>query len=160
MDTKFTYRRSPRPQSLAPAFSPCWLFVREVETIERERYVRVYLGIPGGCQTWLSYRTVCISTPPRLSHPSRLIFRGRYLHGWNIAGAKKVGVGIISPRAFRRRTVRYWHWHPLGCRAIELGEPPKGGGGDVRRRRPYRGHARVCTRLHNLQYESTAATAV
>ena len=24
--------------------------------------------------------------------------------------------------------VRYWHyWHPLGCRAIELGKPPQGG---------------------------------
>ena len=34
-------------------------------------------------------------------------------------------VGNISRRAFRRRIVRYWH--PLGCRAIELGKPPQGG---------------------------------
>ena len=33
---------------------------------------------------------------------------------------KKVGVGNVSPRAFRRRIVRYWH--TLGCRAIELGK--------------------------------------
>ena len=32
-----------------------------------------------------------------------------------------VGGGNVSPRAFRRRIVRYRHWHPLGCRAIELG---------------------------------------
>ena len=37
----------------------------------------------------------------------------------------KVGAGNISPRAFRRRTVRYWH--PLGCRGIDLGKPPQGG---------------------------------
>ena len=37
---------------------------------------------------------------------------------------KEIGVGNISPRAFRRRIVRYWH--PLGCRAIELGKPPQG----------------------------------
>ena len=39
--------------------------------------------------------------------------------------AKPVGVRNISPRAFRRRIVRYWH--PLGRRAIELGKPPRGG---------------------------------
>ena len=38
---------------------------------------------------------------------------------------KNVGFGSISPKAFRRRMVRYWH--PLGCRAIELEKPPKGG---------------------------------
>ena len=39
---------------------------------------------------------------------------------------KKVYVGTISPRAFRRRIVRYWHWHPLGCRAIELSKTAQG----------------------------------
>ena len=36
-----------------------------------------------------------------------------------------MGVGNVSPRAFRIRTVRYWH--PLGCRAIEHGTPLQGG---------------------------------
>ena len=53
-------------------------------------------------------------------------FHARYLHSsWTSAGAKNVGVGNISPRAFRRRIVRYWN--PLGCRAIDLGKPPQGG---------------------------------
>ena len=60
-------------------------------------------------------------------HPSAPIFHARYLHNCNSVRAKKVGVEIISPRAFRRRIVRYWHWHPLGCRAIGLGKPPQGG---------------------------------
>ena len=38
---------------------------------------------------------------------------------------KMVGGGNVSPGAFRRRVVRYWH--PLGCRAIELGRPPREG---------------------------------
>ena len=40
-----------------------------------------------------------------------------------IAGSS-VGVGSISPRAFRKRIVRYWH--PLRCRANQLGKPPQG----------------------------------
>ena len=40
----------------------------------------------------------------------------RYLHSWNSAGARKVGVGIASPRAVRRRVVR--PSHRLGCGAI------------------------------------------
>ena len=40
---------------------------------------------------------------------------------------KSSALESISPRAFRRRVVRCWH--PLGCRAIELGKPPPGGGG-------------------------------
>ena len=49
---------------------------------------------------------------------------GRYPHSsWNSSvGAKKDGVGNVSPRTFRRRVVRYVNWHPLGCRAIELGK--------------------------------------
>ena len=35
------------------------------------------------------------------------IFYARYLYSWNSAGAKTVGVVSISPRAFRRRIVRY-----------------------------------------------------
>ena len=64
-------------------------------------------------------RCICVSPPEP-------IFRGRYLHSWDGAGAKKLGVGNISPSAFRKRIVRYWH--PLGCRAIELGKPPPQGG--------------------------------
>ena len=45
-------------------------------------------------------------------------------NSWNSVGAKKVGVRNISPRAFRRRVVRYWH--PRGCRVIELGKTPEG----------------------------------
>ena len=33
---------------------------------------------------------------------------------------KKVGDGNTLPRAFRRRIVRCWH--PLGCRALEIGK--------------------------------------
>ena len=51
-------------------------------------------------------------TPP----PPRPFFHGQYLHSsWNTIGASKIGGGNISPGAFRRRVVRYWHWHPLGC---------------------------------------------
>ena len=54
------------------------------------------------------------------------IFHARYLHTWNHSvGANKVGVGKVSPRAFRRRIARYRH--PLGCRAIELEKTPQGG---------------------------------
>ena len=50
------------------------------------------------------------------------------LHTWNRADAKKVCVANNLARAFRRHIVRYWHyWHPLGCRAIDLGKPPEGG---------------------------------
>ena len=45
--------------------------------------------------------------------------------GGVVSVPKKVGVGKISPSAFRRRIVR--EWHPLGCRAIELGKPPQEG---------------------------------
>ena len=45
----------------------------------------------------------------------------RHRHSWNSAGAKKVGVGNISRRAWY--IVRYWH--PLGCGAVELGQPPQ-----------------------------------
>ena len=41
-------------------------------------------------------------------------------NGWNSAGVKELDFGNISPEAFRRRIVRYWH--PLGGRAIDLGE--------------------------------------
>ena len=37
-----------------------------------------------------------------ISHSPGSIFHGRCLHSWNSAGATKVGVGIISPSAFRR----------------------------------------------------------
>ena len=68
----------------------------------------------------LPYTAVSISHPPRPSFPAR------YLHSWdNSVGAKKVGAGNISPRAFRRRIVR--SSHPLGCRAIELGKSPEEG---------------------------------
>ena len=54
-----------------------------------------------------------------------------------VPGAKNAGVGIMSRRAFRRRMAR--SWHPLGRRAIELGQPPQGGGDncDLRRRMRY-----------------------
>ena len=47
--------------------------------------------------------------------PQGRCFHARHLHGWdNGVGAKTVGVRNISPRAFRRRDVRYWR--PLfGC---------------------------------------------
>ena len=38
---------------------------------------------------------------------------------------KEVGIRNVSPRAFRKRIVRYWL--PLGCRAIELETPLQGG---------------------------------
>ena len=59
-----------------------------------------------------------------MPHTPGSIFHGRYLHTWNSIGAEKVGVENLSRRAFRRRIVRYWH--PLGCRAIELGKPLQG----------------------------------
>ena len=40
-----------------------------------------------------------------ISHVAGLIFHARYLHSWNSGGAKMVGVGTISPRAFRRRLI-------------------------------------------------------
>ena len=46
---------------------------------------------------------------------------------WSGVGAQTVGVvvGNVSPWAFWRRIVRYWH--PLGCRAIEPRNPPQAG---------------------------------
>ena len=61
----------------------------------------------------------------------------RYLHSRISAGAKKVGAGHISPRAFRTHIVRFWHL--LGCRAIEIGTPFPGGGGDIHGRIRYHG---------------------
>ena len=61
-----------------------------------------------------------------VSHPHGPIFHGRCLHSsWNGIVVKTFGIGNISPRAVRRRIVRYWF--PLGCRAIELEKPPQGG---------------------------------
>ena len=53
------------------------------------------------------------------------ISHGRYHHTSTIAGIKQINIGKISPRAFRRRIVRCWH--PLGCRANELGKNAPGG---------------------------------
>ena len=69
--------------------------------------------------------TIACHIRRRISHPSGPTFHARYLHGRNSADAEKVSIGNISPGASRRRIVRYWH--PLGCRAIELGRPPQGG---------------------------------
>ena len=61
-----------------------------------------------------------------LSHLPRPIFHARYLHSWKCSvGANKVGVVNISPRAFRRRIVRFWYLP--ACGAIELGKTPQGG---------------------------------
>ena len=69
---------------------------------------------------------------PGISHTLRPIFHARYLLDWNTRSvrARKVGVGIIPPRASRRRMYDL-HQSVLtsscklgGCRAIELGEPP------------------------------------
>ena len=45
-----------------------------------------------------------------IPQPRTPISHARYLHSWNrkSAGGIKVGVGIISPRAFRKRIVRYF----------------------------------------------------
>ena len=57
---------------------------------------------------------------------------------------KEMGVGNISPRAFRRRIVRYRHWHTLGCRdtlgcrAIELGKKVCGKSGVKKKHEPLR----------------------
>ena len=68
-----------------------------------------------------SYTAMYITPPPWADFPWSITPQ----LSWNSAGAKRVGVGNVSPRAFRRRFVRCWH--PLGCRAIELGKPRKGG---------------------------------
>ena len=72
---------------------------------------------------YLIYRSFCsvyICIPYRirrciyLSHPPAPgpIFHARYIDTWNGAVAKKLGVGSISPRVFRRRIVRCRHrWH-------------------------------------------------
>ena len=71
----------------------------------------------------------CIFTTVSTSHPPGPILLARYLHSsWNSVDAAKLGVGNVSPRAFRRHIVRCWHWHPLACREIELGKPPQGQG--------------------------------
>ena len=74
--------------------------------------------VPVGFTVVVPYTTVCIT------HPPGPFFHDQHLHSWNSVDAKNVGVGNISPRALRRRIVR--DWHPLGCRAIELGKPPRG----------------------------------
>ena len=73
----------------------------------------------------ISNETACTYRVRRqcMSHPPGPIFHARYLHSCNSVGAEKVGVVNISWRAFRRRVVRYWH--PLRCRAVELGKPPQ-----------------------------------
>ena len=55
----------------------------------------------------MSHTTVYITPAPHGP-----IFHARYLHSWSSSGAKKVGVGNISPRVFRTRIV--WYRHPLG----------------------------------------------
>ena len=76
-------------------------------------------------------------TTVHITHPPEQICHGRYPHSWNgVSVPKKFSVGNISPRAFRRRTVR--SGHPLGCRAIELAKPPRRGSGIHRRIRHVR----------------------
>lgn len=53
-------------------------------------------------------------------NPPGPIFHGWYIRSWTSVGAKQVGVGNISPGAFRGRIARWWR--PLGCRAIDLGK--------------------------------------
>ena len=74
-------------------------------------------------------------------------FHGRYLHSRDIKTVsmpKKVGVRNSSPRDFRSRIVRYWH--PLGCRAIELGKPAPG---------VYNTHRRIYQPLGPLRASTT-----
>ena len=62
----------------------------------------------------------CVYVP----HTLGAIFQGPYyLHGRNTrsVGAEKIGVRNISPRAFSRRIVGYWH--RLGFRASDLKKP-------------------------------------
>ena len=70
--------------------------------------------------------TVCDGvhhTPPHMGR----FFHGRSLHTWNYSvGAQNVDVGK-SRRLELFEAVSFGIWHPLGCRAIELGKPPQGG---------------------------------
>ena len=56
--------------------------------------------------------TLLVCRPPWADFPRSISPQLDY----SSAGAGKVGVGCISPRAFRRRVVRCWHCHPIGCR--------------------------------------------
>ena len=88
-------------------------------TLALTRDIARYPGTPRAQIFPSVYRTRrCIITHPCADFPCSIspqLERDR---------CQKVGVGIISPKAFRRRIVRYWH--PLGCRAIGLGKPPQG----------------------------------
>ena len=90
---------------------------------------RGQMGRSHGYRTWYTGTTVCRIPGTRYHAPlgqfSKVnISISPQLECWSSVGAKKVGVGNISPRNFREisegvRIVRYWH--PRGCRAIELG---------------------------------------
>ena len=111
-----------------------------------------------GYTRWSTSNPVNVSKIPRTTvyitpAPPGPIFQARYLHrSWNSAGAKKARVGIISPRAFRRRTVR--DWHSLGCREIELGKPPQGGLVLHTPSHTAPGMQVVCFQLGNMSYNN------
>ena len=89
------------------------------------------------------------TTPPRGP-----IFHARFFHSWCSTGAEKYGVAKISPRAFRRRIDSIRYWHPLGCRAIELANPPhQGSVCEIHRRVRYevcKEHAHICSLVHHV----------
>ena len=85
----------------------------------------VVLRFGGACESPLYGIRRC------MTHTPGPVFHARCLHSWNSVRAKQIGIGNISPRASRRRIVRCWH--PLGCRAIELG-PTAPRGCDMHRR--------------------------
>ena len=57
--------------------------------------------VPVGFTVDVPYTTVCIT------HPPGPFFHDQHLHSWNSVDAKNVGVGNISPRAFRRRMISF-----------------------------------------------------
>ena len=100
-------------------------------TVVQRSKSRVVSSTPINRQLIISRLDMTVTVYIRISDPPGPIFHAQYLHSssWNCADAKKVCVANNLARAFRRRVARYWHyWHPLGCRVLELGKTPQGGG--------------------------------
>ena len=81
--------------------------------------------VPKTREQQYSYRLRLLIVGRCIPHPPAAVFHPRYLDSWDTVDAKNIGVGNASPKAFRRRIVRYGTL--LVCGAIDPGESPEGG---------------------------------
>ena len=100
-------------------------FTRKYLAFDRTRYIVLRITTIKSITTAADVNYCFFFIGRCKSHPPESIFPCLHVSTAGVVSVpEKVDVGSISPRAFRRRIVRYWR--PLGYRAIQLGKSPQG----------------------------------